>query len=321
MTGFHARTPDELARTLLRARRRPGAARRGRRAGARARRRGALLDGGARAALAGGAGVKVAWLADAFELAGRRRADRRRSSAPRRRRGVESSTARPARWSALAGCDVACVHNSVTYPAETVEALAGKPVLRYWHDLARPGSAGRPAADPLGARARDERLHLAAAPRPLPARASPGERASDPARDRPRALTRAQARKRPRGACWLGSGQHAGQGAAAGVRVGRGATSRSTSGGTLAVAETAARRASRARSRTTTCRRSCGSTERFVFLPTHPEPFGRAVVEAWAAGCELIVNRNVGALHWLEHPDALERAAARLLAAGRELAL
>jgi glycosyltransferase involved in cell wall biosynthesis len=50
--------------------------------------------------------------------------------------------------------------------------------------------------------------------------------------------------------------------------------------------------------------------ERFVFLPATVEPFGRAVVEAWAAGCELILNRNVGALHWLEHPAGLSTAAA-----------
>jgi glycosyltransferase involved in cell wall biosynthesis len=50
--------------------------------------------------------------------------------------------------------------------------------------------------------------------------------------------------------------------------------------------------------------------ERFVFLPTVIEPFGRAVVEAWAAGLEIITNRNVGALHWIRNdPEALETAA------------
>lgn len=50
---------------------------------------------------------------------------------------------------------------------------------------------------------------------------------------------------------------------------------------------------------------------RFVHLPTAPEPFGRAVVEAWAAGCELVVNRQVGALHFIENDqDALRTAAA-----------
>ncbi|MDP3938743.1 MAG: hypothetical protein Q8R92_11505 [Deltaproteobacteria bacterium] len=52
--------------------------------------------------------------------------------------------------------------------------------------------------------------------------------------------------------------------------------------------------------------------ERFVFLPPALEPFGRCVVEAWAAGCELIVNSNVGARWWIENePEALETAGER----------
>jgi glycosyltransferase involved in cell wall biosynthesis len=50
--------------------------------------------------------------------------------------------------------------------------------------------------------------------------------------------------------------------------------------------------------------------ERFVFLPTVIEPFGRVVAEAWAAGCEVVVNNLVGARWWIENdPDALETAA------------
>jgi glycosyltransferase involved in cell wall biosynthesis len=49
----------------------------------------------------------------------------------------------------------------------------------------------------------------------------------------------------------------------------------------------------------------------FVFLPLVLEPFGRLAVEAWAAGCELVINGLVGARHWIENdPDAIERAAA-----------
>ena len=51
--------------------------------------------------------------------------------------------------------------------------------------------------------------------------------------------------------------------------------------------------------------------ERFVFLPVDLEPFGRCVVEAWAAGCDLVINGNVGARYWLEeNPEALETASA-----------
>lgn len=51
--------------------------------------------------------------------------------------------------------------------------------------------------------------------------------------------------------------------------------------------------------------------ERFAHLPTAVEPFGRSVVEAWAAGCELVVNKLVGARYWIEEaPEKLETAAA-----------
>lgn len=49
--------------------------------------------------------------------------------------------------------------------------------------------------------------------------------------------------------------------------------------------------------------------EQFVFLPTAIEPFGRCVVEAWAAGCEILTNDLVGASYFIEeNPQALERA-------------
>jgi len=48
----------------------------------------------------------------------------------------------------------------------------------------------------------------------------------------------------------------------------------------------------------------------FVFLPTVIEPFGRLVAEAWASGLELVTNRLVGALHWIENdPGAIDSAA------------
>lgn len=50
--------------------------------------------------------------------------------------------------------------------------------------------------------------------------------------------------------------------------------------------------------------------ERFVFLPTVIEPFGRLVAEAWAAGCEVVTNDLVGAKYWItERPEALQTAA------------
>jgi hypothetical protein len=50
--------------------------------------------------------------------------------------------------------------------------------------------------------------------------------------------------------------------------------------------------------------------ETFAFLPTAPEPFGRCVVEAWAAGCELVINDLIGARYFMEEePEKLETAA------------
>jgi glycosyltransferase involved in cell wall biosynthesis len=38
--------------------------------------------------------------------------------------------------------------------------------------------------------------------------------------------------------------------------------------------------------------------ERFLFLPSWPEAFGRTVAEAYLSGCQLVCNENVGALSW-----------------------
>lgn len=47
----------------------------------------------------------------------------------------------------------------------------------------------------------------------------------------------------------------------------------------------------------------------FMFLPVAVEPFGRCVVEAWAAGCEVVTNGNVGGMWWVENdPAALDSA-------------
>jgi hypothetical protein len=50
--------------------------------------------------------------------------------------------------------------------------------------------------------------------------------------------------------------------------------------------------------------------ETFVHLPAVLEPFGRAVAEAHAAKCNLVVNNLVGARYYIEEePQALESAA------------
>lgn len=48
----------------------------------------------------------------------------------------------------------------------------------------------------------------------------------------------------------------------------------------------------------------------FVHLPREIEPFGRTAVEAWAAGCDLVLNRLVGSRYWIEEaPEKLDSAA------------
>jgi glycosyltransferase involved in cell wall biosynthesis len=50
--------------------------------------------------------------------------------------------------------------------------------------------------------------------------------------------------------------------------------------------------------------------EEFIFLPVAPEPFGRCVAEAWAAGLEIVVNDLVGCRWWIENkPEKLWTAA------------
>ena len=52
--------------------------------------------------------------------------------------------------------------------------------------------------------------------------------------------------------------------------------------------------------------------EAFIHVPSWHEPYGRTVIEAWAAGCKLIVNHNIGALWWLENDqDAVHDGAGR----------
>lgn len=49
--------------------------------------------------------------------------------------------------------------------------------------------------------------------------------------------------------------------------------------------------------------------ESFVHLPTVLEPFGRCVVEAWAAECQIVTNKLVGSRYWIEEePESLETA-------------
>jgi hypothetical protein len=249
--------------------------------------------------------VRVGWLADSHPVTGGAELTQAefRAAAPA---GVEIVPVAPDGLDALARCDVACVHNSVTYPDETVEALAGKPTLRYWHDLARPGTA---ADTPLLHWALEHATNVFTSPLHRDRFPYPVEGAQLVPPPVPLQRYAASPKRRPRGTCWLGSGQHGGKGL---LQVTEWAIDNDEPvdfWGHVDLPETAHTRLK-------------GPVppdhvptilklyQRFVFLPTHTEPFGRAVAEAWAAGCELVVNGNVGALHWLSRPAAIESAGA-----------
>jgi len=68
--------------------------------------------------------------------------------------------------------------------------------------------------------------------------------------------------------------------------------------------------------------RALASHEGFVFMPDVPEAFGRAVVEASFAGCNLhLGGAPIGSTYWLERdPDAIASAASRFWEQVREVA-
>jgi glycosyltransferase involved in cell wall biosynthesis len=55
-----------------------------------------------------------------------------------------------------------------------------------------------------------------------------------------------------------------------------------------------------------------GKAKRFIFLPAGRESYSRTTVEAWAAGCELVLDREkIGAVWWIEqHPESLDEGPA-----------
>lgn len=44
-----------------------------------------------------------------------------------------------------------------------------------------------------------------------------------------------------------------------------------------------------------------GAAKRYIAFPEWPEAFGRSVAEAWAAGCELLIEGRVGAQWWIDN--------------------
>lgn len=266
--------------------------------------------------------TRVGWLADHYDPPGGAELTQAEflAAAPE---GAEVVLVRPDSLDLLADCEVAVVHNCVTYPAETVTALHGKRVVKYVHDA-------WPNGDPsLRQQLLDQATLIFTSPLhrqlflshipdwavvELVPPALPLHLFAEAALNRDVEVTAfqdAEPRKmNPRqGTCWLGSMNNPGKGVGLVTEwaerngpvdfYGQGAyapieTEKVRVKGPVAYADAP----------TTLAR-----YERFIFLPTHTEPFGRGVVEAWAAGCDLVLNGNVGARHWVEeNPEALETA-------------
>jgi glycosyltransferase involved in cell wall biosynthesis len=194
-------------------------------------------------------------------------------------------------------CDVYVVQNCVKYELADLKVIKDRPAVKYWHDVGPVAAAG---CARLARRARHADLLLTDPGRVHGPRSRPGasSRRSGALRGRSEGHER-QPRRR---------GQHRllaqlRQGAAQGRTSGRKGDIDFYGDGVLAPQGSSAVRyedmpALMARYQT------------FVFLPTVIEPFGRLVAEAWASGCELVTNRLVGSLHWIENdPDAIETAA------------
>jgi hypothetical protein len=208
----------------------------------------------------------------------------------------------PGTW--LQDCDRVCVFNCTEYPDSTIRSLTGKPVVRYWNDVAPHGShkltrwlvenAENVFTSPLHMQrfpwTRGTTHRSTVIPPPVDL-------------DRFRAVNSGQDRTGNVSiAAWRGWGKtpHLTQAwgkANGGVDFygpGEVAPPGCVAVPYEAVPDILAR------------------YETFVYLPTALEPFCRATVEAWAAGCKVVSNRLVGANHFIENdPDALETAADR----------
>lgn len=199
-------------------------------------------------------------------------------------------------------CDVACVFNVALYPPETQRALVGKRVIRYWNDVA-------PHGDPdLTRWLLDKAMNVFCSPLhyerfpwrngnvpeytliPPPVDLQPFREAAESAGERSGAVSVAPWRgwgKSP----WLAqewAREHGGLDFYGGGQV-------APAGSVQVPYDQMPALLAR--------------YKRFVYLPTALEPFCRVVAEAWAAGCDLVINNLIGARYWIEkEPDKLETA-------------
>lgn len=245
--------------------------------------------------------MKIAWLADneGYQGSATLSQVQLRLMAPEQ---LEIIDVAPLEVGRIEGCDAVCIHSALTYDDSMIPLLEGKPVIRCWYDMGGRGDRGLSRWTLENAtNVFSSPLHRDRFVESLPA--------SSELIPQPIALERFRREKRKtRGTCWVGWAMNPGKGlvliaewAAVNEPVdfwGEGiflppASDVVEQRGSIPPGEVP---------------EVVSLYNRFISLPTMIEPFGRGVIEAWAAGCDLVVNRNVGARHWIENPDALETA-------------
>lgn len=250
--------------------------------------------------------MKVAWLADTGNadgtIGGAELTQREfRTAKPK---GVKTVTVQPDRLELVRDCDAVCVFNCVGYPDATIRALSGKRVVRYFNDVAPHGSPDLTLWLLSNATAVfTSPLHMQRFP--WINGHKPDHRLIPPPVPLERFRSAQNAAERRTGAVALGPWMNPGKSPhraaewarEAGVQIDYFGGGPFAPPGSMPIEYDHVPELF-AKYRT------------FVHLPSVLEPFGRTVVEAWAAGCELVINGLVGARYWIEEqPDRLETAA------------
>jgi hypothetical protein len=238
--------------------------------------------------------IRVGWLHDVPPFIGGAELTERelRAHAPD---GVELVDCPPG---GVETCDRYAIHNCITYSLDDIRAAVRRPAVKYWNDV---GSW----YDEAVRRLLDRRATpICCSPLQADYMGHPAARLIPPAVDLDRFERAAAAGEDERaGAVSVGSWRNRGKGAHATRAWGEQHGGVDFYGGGVFAPPDARPIAYEgvpallARYRT------------FVHLPDVIEPFGRGVAEAWAAGCELIVNGLVGAAWWItENREALRTA-------------
>lgn len=246
--------------------------------------------------------MRIGWLADDAQQPGGAELTQSEffSAAPE---GIEMIDCPP---EDIADCDHYAVHNCVTYGPETIEQLQGKPVIRYHNDLSPHGDAQLRTW--LDANA----THIFCSPLQRSRYKLDGEwPIIPPALDLQSFRPPRQVRRHGErgGTISVGAWGNPGKGShllEEWAREKNEAVDVYGEGPCLPAESPTIRLKGPLAPRDVA--QTLWSAKRFVFLPTAVEPFGRSVVEAYLAGCEVITNKLVGGLYWLEHPG-LETAA------------